>query len=290
MLIIAALLIGLVAAILVFRVIAPDHNAPKKYIVVAAEDITAGTALASGQVTTIEWASDKLPKGAFENPALLINRIVRTNVYAHEPLLATHLALPASKAGMTAMISPGKRAISIGSDEVIGVAGFARPGAYVDVLVSAKDANDLPFSKVVLERIRILAVEQETEADPNKPKVVKAVTLEMTPAEAERLDLARSVGNLSLVLRNEFDAAPGQTSGARINDLFVGTAIVYAPPGPQHMVPGANGRMVPLPEQPVAVPASAGRAGTPAKAPSRARPAAFGVEEIRGTGNDGGMR
>ena len=103
---------------------------------------------------------------------------------------------------------------------MIGVAGFALPGSYVDVLVSARDARNEPFSKIVLGRVKVLAVAQETAADPAKPKVVNAVTLELTPAESERLDLARSVGSLSLALRNELDRAQLTSAGARLDDLM----------------------------------------------------------------------
>ena len=69
------------------------------------------------------------------------------------------------------------------------------------------------ISKIVLERILVLAVAQEANRDETKPKVVNAVTLEVTPEQAERLDLARSVGNLSLVLRNQIDSDPSATAG-----------------------------------------------------------------------------
>ncbi|WP_221794230.1 Flp pilus assembly protein CpaB [Aquisediminimonas sediminicola] len=273
-LIIAALLIGLVAAFLVFRVIIPDTEAARKRIVVASGEILAGTAIKASELSTVEWAAEEMPKGAFEKIELVTGRIARTNVYAGEPVLDTHLAQVSAMAGMTAMIAEGKRAISIGADEVIGVAGFAMPGSYVDVLVSAKDSAGFPFSKVVLERIKILAVEQETKSKPDAPKVVNAVTLEMTPTEAERLDLARSVGTLSLVLRNEFDRSPAKAPGARLNDLFIGSSIVFTVP------PAASGAALnpQAQPQPTAAPAS-GRA-TRRQAPRVVQ----GVEEIRGTG------
>jgi len=275
-LIIAALLIGLVAAFLVFRVIIPDTEAARKRIVVASEEILAGTAIKASQLSTVEWAAEEMPKGAFEKIELVTGRIARTNVFAGEPVLETHLAQVSAMAGMTAMIAEGKRAISIGADEVIGVAGFAMPGSYVDVLVSAKDSAGFPFSKVVLERIKILAVEQETKSNPDAPKVVNAVTLEMTPTEAERLDLARSVGTLSLVLRNEFDRSPAKAPGARLNDLFIGSSIVFTVP-PAASVTALNPQS---PQQPAAATARA-TSGTPRRAPTRM---VQGVEEIRGTG------
>jgi pilus assembly protein CpaB len=106
-------------------------------------------------------------------------------------------------------------------NDVIGVAGFALPGNYVDILVNTtedakanvKEKVDMSISKIVLEHILVLAVAQEASRDDTKPKVVNAVTLEVTPEQAEKLDLARSVGTLSLVLRNQVDPKPVETSG-----------------------------------------------------------------------------
>ncbi len=130
------------------------------------------------------------------------------------------LASKDAKGGLSAIITPGKRAISVKVNEVIAVAGFALPGSYVDVLVSSKDAMDQPFSRLVLERVKVLAVAQDTVTpDEGKAKVVDAVTLELTPAEVEKLDLARTVGALSLVLRNDADHEGAGSSGAYLRDL-----------------------------------------------------------------------
>jgi len=102
----------------------------------------------------------------------------------------------------------------------VGVAGFALPGNHVDVMVNTQDDQQRPISKIVLERILVLAVAQEASRDETKPRVVSAVTLEVAPEEAEKLDLARSVGNLSLVLRNQVDRDQTPTAGMRKNDLL----------------------------------------------------------------------
>jgi pilus assembly protein CpaB len=117
------------------------------------------------------------------------------------------------------MIPEGKRAITVKVDEVIAVAGFALPGSYVDILVSGKDADKQQFSRTVLSRVKVLAVAQETASEPDKPKVVKAVTLELTTREAEELDLARNIGVLSLVLRNELDTGKINSAGVRLPDI-----------------------------------------------------------------------
>jgi pilus assembly protein CpaB len=105
------------------------------------------------------------------------------------------------------------------------VAGFALPGNYVDVMVNAqqektKGEEGKQISKTVLERVLVLAVAQEAGRDDTKPKVVSAVTLELTPEDSEKLDLARSVGTLSLVLRNQIDQKSVTTAGVTKNELF----------------------------------------------------------------------
>jgi pilus assembly protein CpaB len=94
---------------------------------------------------------------------------------------------------------------------------------------------DKAISKIVLERILVLAVAQESNRDETKPKVVNAVTLELTPEQAEALDLARSVGTLSLVLRNQVDPQPVRTAGATKDTLLqnVSTAAPATPAAPR---------------------------------------------------------
>jgi pilus assembly protein CpaB len=105
------------------------------------------------------------------------------------------------------------------------VAGFALPGNFVDIMVNTqedgvKTYKDQAISKIVLERILVLAIGQEPGRDETKPKVVNAVTLELTPDQAEKLDLARSIGTLSLVLRNQIDPNPVNTGGATKTSLL----------------------------------------------------------------------
>lgn len=118
------------------------------------------------------------------------------------------------------MVANGKRAMTVRVNDVVGVAGFALPGNFVDVLVNTEGdvahggQRAASISKIVLERILVLAIAQDPNRDDTKPKVVNAVTLELTPEQTEKLDLARSVGTLSLVLRNQIDPDPTSTRGA----------------------------------------------------------------------------
>jgi len=137
--------------------------------------------------------------------------VVRTSLQRGEPIIDAKLAPVGTKGGLSAVINDGKRAITVRVNDVVGVAGFALPGNYVDVIVNtnedSKSAQNGSISKIVLEKILVLAVAQQVSRDDTQPKVVNAVTLEVSPDQAEKLDVARSVGTLSLVLRNQMDVA-----------------------------------------------------------------------------------
>ena len=195
-----------------------NTSGPK--VIMAANTIEAGTALVAIQLKPVVWPSlSAPPEGAHSDEKKLLGRVARQPILAGELVLESKLASLESKGGLASMITLGKRAISVRVNDVVGVAGFALPGNYVDVLVSASDAGQ-PFSKVVLSHVKVLAIAQDTTADPSKPKVVNAVTLELTPTEAEQLDLARSIGALSLVLRNEIDNSESKSAGASLKDII----------------------------------------------------------------------
>jgi pilus assembly protein CpaB len=206
----------------------------------------------------VPWPAGAVPAGSFDKVEALEGRVLRGQLLKDEPVLESRLAPVGTKGGLSAVISEGRRAITVKVNEVVGVAGFALPGNYVDVLVNTQDEAERPVSKIVLERILVLAVAQEASRDDTKPRVVNAVTLEVTPEQAERIDLARSVGTLSLVLRNQIDQSPTATAGIRKQDLLSGRTM--APP-----VAAASGgaapprpvvrRATPRPAAPVAPPA-----------------------------------
>lgn len=230
----AAIMIGvscvaaMAAVVLASQWMNEQANLSTRKIVIAANDIGLGTKLAPEMVRLADWPIDSVPAGAFTEIKSLETRVTRVGLQRGEPLLETKLALPGAAGGLSAVVSEGKRAMTVRVNDVIGVAGFALPGNYVDILVSTQNEEkskqgehrDLSVSKVVLERILVLAVAQEASLDDTAPKVVNAVTLEVTPEQAEKLDLARSVGTLSLVLRNQIDVKPTETTGATKETLL----------------------------------------------------------------------
>jgi len=215
-----ALIFGVIASFIVTKYVVRDSsNQGEKKIIMAKVPIEAGTALIATQFELVVWPSAQIPEGIFTDEKKLIGRVARQSIFPGELIVEAKLASLESKGGLASVITVGKRAISVRVNDVVGVAGFALPGNYVDILVSAKDGAGQPFSKTVLNHVKVLAIAQDTIADPSKPKVVNAVTLELTPSEAEQLDLARSIGALSLVLRNEVDNLELRSGGASLKDI-----------------------------------------------------------------------
>jgi pilus assembly protein CpaB len=235
-----AILFGLAAVVLASRWLHGQPAANAGHIVVATGDINLGQRLAPDMLKLVEWPVASQPKGAFTDPQKLSGRVLRSNVLAGDPISEAKLAPAGTMGGLSALITEGKRAITVRVNDVIGVAGFALPGNFVDIIVStqkepppnAAAGRELSISKIVLERILVLAVAQEVNRDETKPRVVNAVTLEVTPEQAETLDLARSVGTLSLALRNQVDPQSARTAGATKLTLLPEVAPPPAKPAP----------------------------------------------------------
>jgi len=221
-----SMILGLVVTAYAVDWVSRKGTIESNKVVVASSDIELGSKLNLQMLTTVDWPSGSVPKGAFTELKDLQDRVVRISVQRGEAVLSSKLAPIGTQGGLSAVISEGKRAMTVRVNDVVGVAGFALPGNYVDVMVNALQERDGRFeenrqiSKTVLEHVLVLAVAQESSRDDTKPKVVNAVTLELSIDDAEKLDLARNVGTLSLVLRNQIDKEPVITTGITKKQLF----------------------------------------------------------------------
>jgi pilus assembly protein CpaB len=196
-----------------------DENSTIK-VVVATRDLQIGTRLQPSMLETVSWPVSAPIKSPLNSTDKAYDRVINMPVLKGEPILETKLAALGQQGGLSSVLKDGKRAVTVKVNEIVGVAGFALPGNFVDVMANIPDKDNNPVSKIVLERIQVLAVAQDVASTENKPRVVSAVTLEVTPQEAEIIDLARSVGALSLVLRSQVDAASVETIGSRKADLL----------------------------------------------------------------------
>lgn len=225
---VVSVVLGLAVSVLAVGWVSKKGSIASNKVVVAIMDIELGTRLSPQMLTTVDWPSGSVPEGAFTDIKELPDRVVKTSIQRGEAILGRKLAPVGTQGGLSAVIAEGKRAMTVRVNDVIGVAGFALPGNYVDVMVSAQQDKEgaktheekQQISKTVLSHVLVLAVAQEASRDDTKPKVVNAVTLELTPEDAEKLDLARNIGSLSLVLRNQVDTNIVSTVGARKADLL----------------------------------------------------------------------
>lgn len=233
-----AVLAGLLATAAAARWLQRQGGA-RDLLVVATQDIAAGSVIGADQVRAAEWPASSRPEGGFSDVAAVPGRVLTVALQRGEAITAARLAPLGTKGGLSALVPAGKRAMTVRVNDVVGVAGFALPGTFVDVIVNTQaddgdreERRSRAISRTVLERIPVLAVAQEVDRDTTKPRVVNAVTLELTPHQAEMLDLARSVGTLSLVLRNpaelQTDAGRAGTGPGVTKDELLGRAPAVA--------------------------------------------------------------
>jgi pilus assembly protein CpaB len=192
-------------------------------VAVAVADLPWGTKLSGEMIKLVPFFEKRLPEGYFSSSVSLEGRVVITPVKQNEAIIESKLA-PTSitTGGISAIVSPGKRAVAVKGDKVIGLAGFIRPGDRVDVLVTLSDTRyrrQRQITKIVLEDIPVLATGTQMEKGDKKGETspVDVYTLEVTPEEGEKLALAATQGRLSFALRNATDTETVLTKGATVS-------------------------------------------------------------------------
>jgi len=143
-----------------------------------------------------------------------------------EPITNTKLAAEGQGAGLGVLIPEGFRAMTVKVDEIVGISGFVQPGSFVDIVavVTPVQGSQGPISKIVLQNIKVLASGPRIDSPENQrePHAVSAVTVLVTPEQAEKLVLASAESRLQLVMRNFTDQEDTQTAGADKRTLLNG--------------------------------------------------------------------
>lgn len=193
-------------------------------VAVARIDVPVGVALAGKQLRTVDWPRAFIPDGAIHSVEKATGRVPRRPLAPGEPILEAALLPEGSEAGLVAVIEEGKRAVSVKVDAVIGVAGFIKPGSNVDVVATLRRIDEkqkLPYTKVILQDVRVLAIDQKLEGTENGEAVlVSVVTLEVEPKQAEHLTYISHEGRLQLALRNPGDHDAVETKSTGVADLL----------------------------------------------------------------------
>jgi len=208
-----AVVFGIVAVILANKYLSSKvgeetvvikEQVPLTQVVIAGKDLEIGSMLSEENLAIADWPKANAPKGAFGKIEDVVGRVTVTKMVAGTPVVAAELAGEGSGVGLVAMIDPGMRAMSIRVDEVIGVGGFILPNTFVDI-ISVESSGKSRDAKTILKRIEVMAVAQETFVEEGKAKLVKTVTLELTPKQAETLAETINKNPIHLVLRNPLD-------------------------------------------------------------------------------------
>jgi pilus assembly protein CpaB len=197
-------------------------------LAVARVPLAFGTKLTPDKVRMVDWPSNAVPPGAFLKVADAADaanpRVVLRQMEVNEPVLAAKLSGAGGRASISGLIAPDKRAAAVRINDVSGVGGFALPGDMVDVLITRQvgEDGDQQITDVLLQNIRVIAVDQDANGNAEKPTVGKTATLEVSQVEAQKLALAQSVGTLSLALRNVGDSSQAPIMTVSLNDLRAG--------------------------------------------------------------------
>jgi pilus assembly protein CpaB len=201
---------------------------PSGAIVVAKTPLAFGAELSADNVVEMPWAGASLPDGAFASvPDLLKDgrRVVLAALERNEPVLSSKVTAPGQRGSLSSLLQEGSRAVTVRVDDVRGVAGFILPGDFVDVvLIRAEEGSRREnYSEILLQQVKVLAVDQLASERQEQPTVAKAVTLEVTPEQAQKVLLATNIGKLSLILRQPGEKNAPLNRRITEGDLGVGT-------------------------------------------------------------------
>jgi pilus assembly protein CpaB len=196
-------------------------EAPARTIVVASKPLRFGDEIVAASLREVPWPEGALPAGAFGKIADLATakRVVVLPMNENEALLASKITGPGQRATLSAVLGEGMKAVTIRVNDVEGVAGFVLPGDHVDIVLTRQTDKENATNDVVIENARVLAIDQSADSLSFKPSVVKAVTLEVDVANAQKLALASSVGTLSLLLRKAGEMSADNSRRVTLSDL-----------------------------------------------------------------------
>jgi pilus assembly protein CpaB len=193
-------------------------------LVVASKALRFGNELSESSLREMPWPVDAIPQGGFRSIQEMLGqgkRVVLTAIEANEPVLASKITGQGQRATLSAMLGDGRKAATIRVNDIDGVAGFVLPGDRVDVMLSRQIEKNNAINDVVLKNVKVLAIDQLADERSDKPSVVKAVTLDVDIAGAQKLALASQIGTLALALRKAGDAEPTASRLITISDLGI---------------------------------------------------------------------
>jgi pilus assembly protein CpaB len=201
-------------------------------IVVAVKTLDYGDHIGPGDLRLVRWPAGTVPAGSFGKIEDVAgpgqDRVVLRPMETNEPVLATKVSGNGGKSSLSSVIEADKRAMTIHVNDATGVAGFLQPGDHVDVLLTHTDgppgtAATAPSSakiEVLLQDVLVRAIDQDFNVRKDATSSIKAVTVEVSPRDAQKLTLASTIGMLSLTLRNTRSKQQVAPSSLSVKDLM----------------------------------------------------------------------
>ena len=175
-----------------------DDGGPRGVpVVVASEAALPGRSVDQSKLQVMSWPAKTVPQGAFNHPSALTNRVLARSLVPGEPILESALLPVGTAAGLGALIEENSLAVSIQVDQFVGVGGFVQPGSRVDVVATLDGRTN-----VVLQNLKVLAVDVRVDRSEGSSEPAQVVTLEVSPKQASTLTHAENSGSLKLALRN----------------------------------------------------------------------------------------
>jgi pilus assembly protein CpaB len=227
------------------KAVAPQQEKMLK-VVVATHDMPLGTLLRNSDVKLVNYPERDVPKGAVFDANLATGRVLLVPLNLNEPVLAAKLSQPTSVEGVASVIEPGFRAVSVPITDVSGVAGLIQPGSKVDVLFTRPGSMAEATTSTILQNIKVLSTGKTIQAgqtpDPKAPKS-PVVTLVLKPEDAQKIELAKNEGKISLTLRNPLDKAEdanGEPMTTEVLDPMISARLARARRGRTTAVGRAN--------------------------------------------------
>jgi pilus assembly protein CpaB len=211
-----SVIMGVVAAWMAGNLIVnANKEAEIKMASVVAADLAIpfGTKVEKRHLKMLEMPAEYVPPGSYGSFEAVIDRVTVQPIVAGEILMQGRFVDYDDGSTLAAMVSKKMRAVTVRVDDVIGVAGFLLPGNRVDVLAARRlgGGSQRATTETILRNIKVLAVDQTAAAEKNEPVIVRAVTLEVAPEQAEDLFKAREEGSILLTLRNPLEEEPLMT-------------------------------------------------------------------------------
>jgi pilus assembly protein CpaB len=243
-----AVICGLLGVMLVTRYISnlQSHQRDLGNVVVATAEIPVGAKITKEQLALAPIPNGSAPEGAYRTLDQVAGRVALMEIGIREPITDRKLAPEGEGAGLGVLIPEGYRAMTVKVDEIVGVSGFVQPGSFVDIVAvivpMGANAAQGPISKIVLQNIKVLASGARIDSPENErePSNVGAVTVLVTPEQAEKLVLATGEGRLQLVMRNYSDQEDTRTAGANKTSLLQGESVIPLPAAPSEKAADAR--------------------------------------------------